>query len=281
MKKVLVRLVLTAGIVVVVLWVMGHDRRARLQVAAGRRARYLRGRWHGVRYRLAGRQPDPWADDDVLADRLRSELGPIEKQLDVPHVHVLVHDHAATLHGEVPSWQTADRIVSSASRVSGIQAVESHLHVGLGHGNTRPSEGHLHAGASHALRDLLDAAVCGGAPRDQSVASVRAVLSAFVDRIPLPEREHMLAHLPGDVRPLATSLRRRGKPPRVRTVPQLVADITARATPGGMGVAPDREALITESVLAALRRLVPEEADDIAAVLPSELRTFWNSVVPA
>ena len=281
MKKALVRLVLTAGIVVVVLWVMGHDRRARLRVTAGRRARYLRGRWHGVRYRLAGRQPDPWADDDVLADRVRSELGPIEKRLDVPHVHVLVNDHTATLHGEVPSWQTADRIVSSVSRVSGIQAVESHLHVGLGHGDTRPSEGHLHAGASHALRDLLDAAVRGGAPREQAVVSVRAVLSAFVDRIPLPERDHMLAHLPADVRPLATSLRRVGKPSRVRTVPQLVADITARGTPGGMGVAPDREALITESVLAALRRLVPEEADDIAAVLPSELRTFWNSVVPA
>jgi uncharacterized protein (DUF2267 family) len=280
MKKALVRLVLTAGAVTVVLWVMGHDRRARLRVAAGRRARYLRGRWQGVRYRLAGEQPDPWADDNVLADRVRSELGPIEKQLDVPRIHVLVHDRTATLHGEVPSWQTADRIVTSVLRTSGIAAVESYLHVGIGREDTRPSEGRLHAGESHALRTLLEAAMRAGAPRDRAVASVRAVLSAFADRIPRPERDHVLAHLPADVRPLATPPRRTGKPRRVRTVPELVADVAEQSTPGGVGVTPGREGLITESVLAALRGLVPEEADDIAAVLPAELRAFWNTAVP-
>jgi osmotically-inducible protein OsmY len=58
---------------------------------------------------------------------VRSQLGPIEKQLDVPHVHVLVQDGAAMLHGEVPSWEAADQIVSSVLRMSGIEAVESYL----------------------------------------------------------------------------------------------------------------------------------------------------------
>ncbi len=57
--------------------------------------------------------------------------------------------------------------------------------------------------------------------------------------------------------------------------------MTAQAEPGGNGLARGHEALITESVLATLRGLVPEEADDIAAVLPSELRAFWNAAVPA
>jgi uncharacterized protein (DUF2267 family) len=280
MKKALVRLGATAGVVVVVLWMLGKDGRSRLRAAGGRRARYVRGRWQGVRYRLAGGQPDPWADDDVLADRVRSQLGPLEKQLDVPHVHVLVHDGVAMLHGEVPSWQAADRIVSSVLRMSGIEAVESYLHIGLGPGDTRPSEGHLHPGESHALHALAEAAVRGGAPRDQAFTSVRAVLSAFADRIPTPERDHVLAHLPADVRPLATPPRRAGKPPRVRTVPQLVADVTVQA-PGRRTPAPGHETLITESVLAALRGLVPEEAEDIAAVLPADLRAFWNAAVPA
>lgn len=279
MRRAIVRLVVTAGVVATALWLLRGGTRPR--AAAGRRYRYLRGRWQRVRYRLADGRPDPWADDDILADRVRSELGPVEKQIDTPHVHVLVHDHTAMLHGEVPSWPASDRIVTSALHVSGIQAVESYLHVGLGHGDTRPSEGRRHPGESHALRALLDAAVRGGAPRDRAVASVRAVLSAFVDRIPLPERNHLLAHLPADTRPLATPPRRVGEPPRVRTVPQLVADVTARATPGGNGLPPGHEALVTESVLAALRALVPEETKDIAAVLPSELRAFWNAAVPA
>jgi hypothetical protein len=253
MNKALARLGATAGVVVVVLWILGEDGRSWLRVAGGRRARYLRGRWQGVRYRLAGGQPDPWADDDVLVDRVRSQLGPIEKQLDVPHVHVLVHDGAAMLHGEVPSWEAADQIVSSVLRMSGIEAVESYLHVGLGRGDTRPSEGHLHPSESHALRTLEEAAVRGGAPGDQAFASVRAVLSAFADRIPVDEREHVLAHLPADVRPLATPPRRAGKPPRVRTLSQLVADVTAQVTPG-KGLTRGHEGLITESVLVTTQR---------------------------
>lgn len=279
MKKAVVRFVVICG-VVAAFWLLRGERGIRFRAAARRRARYLRGRWQGVRYRLAGRRPDPWADDDVLADRVRSELGPLEKRLDVPRVHVRVHDHSASLHGDVQSLDVADRLAAAVMRVSGIFTVESYLHIGLGAGDTRPSEGHLQPVASHALRVLLDAATRGGASEDRALASVRAVLSAFVDRIPPDEREHVVSHLPADVRPLATPPRRMGEKPRVRTVPELVADVTAQAASGGNSLAPGREALITESVLAALRGLVPEEADDIAAVLPSDLRAFWNAAVP-
>jgi uncharacterized protein (DUF2267 family) len=278
--KRILRLMIVAAVVFGVLWLLRGGRVAKAYAAAGRRARYLGGRWKGIRYRLAGRRPDPWANDDVLADRVRSELGPLEKRLDVPRVHVQVHDHHASLHGDVPTWEAADRLVTAVLHVSGIDGVESYFHVGLTPGDTRPSEGRLHAAKSNALQTLVGAAIRGGAPEDRAVASVRAVLSAFVDRVPTPERNHVLGHLPADVRPLATPPQRAGKPPRVRTVPELVAGVTAQTEPGNRP-ARGHEALITESVLATLRGLVPEEADDIAAVLPSELRAFWNAAVPA
>jgi uncharacterized protein (DUF2267 family) len=271
---------LIVGFVLGILWILRGGRGARLRAATGRKARYLQGRWDGVRYRLAGRRPDPRASDDILADRVRSQLGPLEKKLDVPRVHVLVHDHHASVHGDVPSWDAADRIVHAVAHVSGIHAVESYLHLGLGRGNSRPSDARLHPGTSHALEALVRAARGAGAPEDAALGSVRAVLSAFMDRVPAAERDHVAAHLPADVRPLATPPLRMGKPRRVRTVEQLVADVTARALPRGTGVARGHEALITESVLATLRSLVPEEADDIAAALPAELRTFWNAAVP-
>ncbi len=160
------------------------------------------GRGSGTASRAA--DPTHGPDDDVLADRVRSELGPLEKRLDVPRVHVQVHDHHASLHGDVPTWKVADRLVTAVLHVSGIHGVESYLHVGLTPGDTRPSEGRLHAAKSNALQTLVGAAIRGGAPEDRAVASVRAVLSAFVDRVPTPERDHVLAHLPADVRPLAT-----------------------------------------------------------------------------
>src|SRR5260370_21397609 len=66
-----------------------------------RNVRKWTGRWTGVSYRLAGRRPDPGVSDGVLADRIRSTLGPIEHRLDVPRVHVLVADHVALLHADV------------------------------------------------------------------------------------------------------------------------------------------------------------------------------------
>ena len=95
----------------------------------------------GLVYRLAGRHPNPDVSDDILADRVRSSIGGLEKRLDVPHIHVMVEDHVAILHGEVTEDSDVRALEHAIVRVSGVRGVESHLHVGLAPGDTRPSEG--------------------------------------------------------------------------------------------------------------------------------------------
>jgi hypothetical protein len=96
--------------------------------------------WRQARYRVLGCRPDPEVDDHVLADRIRSELGPVRKQLDLPHVHVTVHRHVAILHGDVGWARDAATITRRVRDVSGVRDVDSRLHVGLLKGDTRPSE---------------------------------------------------------------------------------------------------------------------------------------------
>jgi hypothetical protein len=103
------------------------------------------GRWRGLMYRLFGRRPDPDVDDHTLADRVRSVLGPIEKRLDLPHVHVMVQDHVVLLHGDVGWPHEAAAITRAVREVSGVRDVESHLHVGLLPSDTRPSTGRIRA----------------------------------------------------------------------------------------------------------------------------------------
>ena len=106
-----------------------------------RDARYAVSSAPGVVYRFSGRHPDPNVSDDIRADRIRSSIGPIEKRLDVPHVHVMVEDHVVILHGEVGNDDDVRTIEHASMRVSGVRGVESHLHIGLTPGDTRPSEG--------------------------------------------------------------------------------------------------------------------------------------------
>jgi BON domain len=148
----------------------------------------------GILYRLAGRRPDPNVSDDVLVDRIRSSLGPLEKRLDVPRVHVMVDDHVAIVHGEVPDERDACAIEHAIMRISGVAGVESHLHAGLVSGDTRPSQGAaVPQPPSEALRSLLDAARDAGAGA-YSRAAVHAVLCGFADRIPEDERDQVFAH---------------------------------------------------------------------------------------
>ncbi len=113
----------------------------------GRYLRYLSGRLEGLSYTLEGRHPDPNVIDNVLADRIRSQLGGLEKRRDLPHIHVMVEDHVALLHGEVATREDADAIEKAVADVSGVKAVKSHLQVGLINGDTRPSEGRAHSQA--------------------------------------------------------------------------------------------------------------------------------------
>jgi uncharacterized protein (DUF2267 family) len=101
-------------------------------------------------------------------------------------------------------------------------------------------------------------------------------LGAFSDRIPEDEREHLLSHLPRDARALAALPRRSGAPSALRTAGELVASVTESG-----GINPERAEDITEAVLGRLRTLVPEEAADVAAVLPPDLRALWTNAVPA
>ena len=245
----------------------------RLADRLARDVRYAAGTAPGLLYRLGGRRPDPFVTADILADRIRSSLGPLEKRLDIPRVHVMVEDQIAILHGEVPSEREASAVEHAILRISGVEGVESHLHTGLASGSTRPSEGAAAPEVpSDALRALLDAARGAGAASDCR-AAVRSVLCTFADRIPEREWAHLLAHLPADVRALIGPVRRHGaRSAHVKTLPQLVA---AASADGAM--LPQCAEDVTRAVIAALRELVPEERRDIAAVLPVELREFWQT----
>jgi hypothetical protein len=238
-----------------------------------RDVRYAVASAPGILYRLAGRQPEPNVSDDVLADRVRSSIGPLEKRLDLPRVHVMVDDHVVVVHGDVASERDACAIEHAILRVSGVEGVESHLHPGLAPGDTRPSQGAaVPPPPSTAMRKLLDAARDAGAGSDPR-AAVHAVLCGFTDRLPDDERAQMLGHLPADVRALAGPVRRHGeRPARLKTLPQLVAAVIAEG-----GIDPAHADDITRAVVASLRSLVREEARDVAAVLPAELRELWET----
>lgn len=237
------------------------------------------GGWQGVRYRLLGRRPDPNVDDLTLADRIRSTLGPLEKDLDLPRIHVMVEDHIALLHGEVCWPHEAAALERAASRVSGVRGVESYLHVGVLPSDARPSAGRRMAQPpSEAKRRLLAAARSAGSDAAHADRIVRATLAVLTERVPSGEREQLLGHLPEDVRAMATPPRRTGAvAARVRTVPDLVA---AAASEAG-DLSDGRAAAIVAAVVTEVRRLVPEEADDVAAVLPRELRQLWTAGTPA
>jgi len=254
----------------------------RLGTRLARDVQYAAASAPGIAYKLAGRQPDPYVADDVLADRIRSQIGPLEKRLDVPRIHVMVYERVALVHGEVPDEHTAHALEHAVMQVSGVVGVESHLHPGLVAGDTRPSEAAAVAPPrSDALRALLSAARDAGAA--DARAAVHAVLCGFMDRLPADEGLQLLAHLPADARELAGPPRRHGDHgPKARTLPQLVAAITSGAIaseggiPGG-GIDDAHAESITRAVITTLRVLVPEEADDVAAVLPDELRALWRA----
>lgn len=251
-------------------------RRARRRVRrapdrVGARLRYLEGRIEGMRYRLRGGHPAEDVPDDVLADRIRSSIGSLERRLDTPRVHVMVEDGVALLHGDVPGDAEHRELVDAVLGVPGVLGTVSYLHVGLLPSDTRPSEGRAVAAPSDALRALSDAAARAGAGLPHH--ALRAVLSTFASRVPEGEREHLLQHLPEDVRRLTSPPARAGLDAReISDVGDLVAAVQAS---GALYDTTDPAAVVGE-VVQELRRLVPEEAEDVAAVLPPELRRLWE-----
>ena len=205
-------------------WDAGQRRALRIELR--RWVRRARSQLHGtlakLRYQRTYGHPDLDVTADVLADRIRSSLGPLELRLDIPHVHVMVEGKTALLHGDVGTRADAAAIV----------------------------------------------------------AAVGAVLTVFIRRLPPVEAQHVLGHLPSDVRVLVhrnTWLPVR----RLRTVDQLVWNVTVEADHLPLPISEP----VTRSVLATLRSLVPDEGTGVTKVLPERLRPLWAAdttyVVPA
>lgn len=236
------------------------------------RARFLRGRLRGAWHWAFGPPPDD-ASDAVLADRVRSELGPLEKRLDLPHVNVAAVGHVVTLHGVVDTAENAELLVAAVQRDPSVRQVESNLHVGMTDTDTRPSYGRLAAHASPALERLLDAVQrASGNGRAAAYPTLRAVVMTFVECLPNGERSHFMQHLPEDVRVMAAGA---GRHRHVDDMGQFGEQVAARGA-----VRSDRAELVAQSVFAELRSLVPEEVHDVAAVLPASLRDAWRSALP-
>lgn len=81
----------------------------------------------GLAYRAMRRHPDTTVDDSVLADRIRSTIGPLEKQLHNSRINVTVEKGVAILHGDVGSAAAARQIEEAVGGVAGVQDVRSHL----------------------------------------------------------------------------------------------------------------------------------------------------------
>jgi len=92
-----------------------------------RRGHRLAGQAKGLAYRTLRRHPDADVDDATLAYRVRSSIGPLEKQLHVPRVHVTVEHGVVILHGELPNSQAETAIVKAVEGIAGVRSVQSHL----------------------------------------------------------------------------------------------------------------------------------------------------------
>lgn len=138
-------LAFVAGATLVIAWIkdaggirhrIGHGAHG-----IGRKVRYVAHALPGIRYRLMGRHPDEHVSDDILADRIRSSIGGIEKSLDIPRVNVMVHDGVAVLHGAIGSPHERAQLERAVLNVAGVRGVESRVHIGFAPGDTRPSRG--------------------------------------------------------------------------------------------------------------------------------------------
>lgn len=246
-------------------------RTRRLRRRVDRRVRNLGGHLMGLGYRLQGLGPDPDASDAVLVQRVRSELGPVTHGLDLPRVHVTVHDGHVQLDGRVSCALDVDTIVGATKQVAGVADVNADLIIGLRPGDSRPSEGAV-GHTSAARRELL------GVVRALDVgceSDVERLLGATLDRtlhlLPPAERQHVVGHLPDDVREVIGSPRLLPEEQRLATPDDLyraVADRTGRT----VGTTEP----VVRAVFATLAELIPEEVHDVQAVLPTGLRALWN-----
>ncbi len=255
-----------AALATLLLAATARGRRLARQLArrAAGKARHLAGRTRGVRYRLLHGGPSEDVSDAVLAQRIRSSLGPLEKRLDLPHLHVSVSNRNVVLHGVAATPSQAQQLEDAVRDVPGVQGVESRLHLGLTPADTRPSEGRvqlasgMHVELQAAAREL-----------GLGLEHVATVLTVFLHRLPAGERAHVLTHLPADVRALIAAK----APARVR---RIADEASLRTAVVENGPVPEQRADdLIRTVLGVLRERVPEETTDVSAVLPTGLKQLW------
>lgn len=213
-----------------------------------------------------------WEDDGILADRIRSTLGPLLKRLDQPRVHVMASQGDVTLHGDVSDLQAKALVESSVRSVSGVNRITSHLRVGLQPGETTPSAGHR-GERSPLLRRLEQVARDSGFGSEAEARYVlRGALGVFTARLPEPARRRFLEHLPSDVRRLASSAHWLTSDIRTVTTEHDLAQTAAVA------MLTDRmhADVLLRRVLPVLREHAPSDAETVAASLPPELRAIWT-----
>jgi osmotically-inducible protein OsmY len=117
----------------------GRARRARLRDQARstfrrdvravlRRLRYNRGKIKGLVHETAGQRPAPPVHDQVLVDKIRSEvLGRLPEI--AHHVTLDAADGVVTLRGQLDSSHEIARLETSVRRVAGVRRVVNLLHL--------------------------------------------------------------------------------------------------------------------------------------------------------
>lgn len=188
----------------------------------------------------------------------------------------MVDDHVVMLHGDTANDQEAAGICQAVLDVAGVRGVRSHLHVGLLASDTRPSIGRARQRRSSAALDRFVRAAIDAGAVNEPLFAVRSVLGTFLERVPEGERAHVLAHLPADVRMVAVPPQIWGDD-RARNTARLIAEV-ARTDPS---LDERTAASLVDAMLAVLAELVPEERDDVAAVLPHDLRELWQPACDA
>jgi len=86
-----------------------------------------KGAAHEMVAKHSGEGMDEAADDVTIADRVRSELGRLEKQFGVERINVDSCDGVVTLRGPVHEAGAAEVLVAAAQKVPGVREVRNEL----------------------------------------------------------------------------------------------------------------------------------------------------------
>ena len=209
--------------------------------------------------------------DSDLADHVRTKLGPIVKALDLPRIHVMAEGLNVLLHGEVGTETDAIAIEDAVLSIPGVIGVESHLHVGLIPGDTRPSQSK--PGPSKTMIRLREATEnLGIESMVAKSAALRGALTVLFEQIPPGERRHVIGHLPADVVAFINPRRNIGEA-KVHWRRPLMLDV-AVALRGGIPL--EAAILLVPKLINVIRTAVPEEDADVQATLSRHLREFWS-----